>query len=278
MNDNTMFERFSSLHTQSDIGMYYCGKRINTPNHEYGPQIRNHYLFVLCNKGNAVMLPDKKIRFGEHDLLIMQPGEKIHYKAFGDWSIIWLGLYGESVLDYLNLLEITPTNPVLHISLYNELKAIMDKIYDIANDTSIQANLSVTGLIYEFFSVLIKCRDLNYKTDIINASLKIIDYNFLSDISVKKISEYLSVDHSYFSRKFTEKMHISPKQYIINKRIDYAKELLTNTNANICEVSNSVGYEDQFYFYKIFKKYTKLSPSEYRKKNSQPFVTKPQQR
>jgi D-methionine transport system ATP-binding protein len=47
--------------------------------------------------------------------------------------------------------------------------------------------------------------------------------------------------------------------------IERAKELLCSTDAGVFEIANSIGYEDQFYFYKIFKKYTSLSPSEYRK-------------
>lgn len=268
MNDKTLFEQLTELHTTSNIGMYYCGERINTPNHIYGPEIRSHYLFVLVNKGTAVMLPNQKISFGEHDLLVMHPGEKIHYKALTDWSIYWLGLYGNAVSEYMDLLDITPQNPIMHIPLYNELNAVMKNICDLSKNTTISSKLSIIGLIYEFFSILIKCSSHNDKTELVNAALKIIDYNYCTNISIEKIAEYLSVDPAYFSRKFADKMHLSPKQYIISKRIERAKELLCSTDANIFEISNSVGYDDQFYFCRIFKKYTNLSPSEYRQKNA----------
>ena len=265
MKDKTMFERLMALHFEKDIGIYYCGKRINTLGHTYGPEIKNHYIFVLVNKGKAVMLPHKKIRFGEHDLLIMFPDEKIHYRALEAWSISWLGLYGEAVSDFMDLLGATPQKPIIKISLYNELKAVMDNIYDASKDTSLSSKLSIIGLTYEFFAILLKNARLDRKTDLISASLKIIDYNFCSNVSIEKIAESLHVDSAYFSRKFTEKMQLSPKEYILNKRIERAKELLCTTDANIFEISNSVGYEDQFYFCRIFKKYTSLSPSEYRK-------------
>ena len=263
-----MYERLTDLHFKDDLGMYYCGKRINTPEHTYGPEVRNHYLFVLVDKGKAVMPSHGKITFDEHDLLIMFPDEKIHYEALEEWSISWLGLYGDAVLNYINLLGITAHNPIIKISLYNELKAVMDKIYDASKDSSLSSNFSVMGLIYEFFSILFKNSNLDQKNDLVNTSLKIIEYNFCSDISVEKIAESLHIDSAYFSRKFAKKMQISPKAYILNKRIERAKELLSFTDASVFEVSNSVGYEDQFYFCRIFKKYTKLSPSEYRKKNA----------
>ena len=148
MNDKTMFERLMALHSKKDIGIYYCGKRINTLNHKYGPEVRNHYLFVLVNKGKAIMLPHKKIKFGEHDLLIMFPDETIHYEALEEWSINWLGLYGEAVSDFIDLLGITPRNPIVQISLYNEFKSVMDNIYDMSKNTSLSSKFSIIGLIY----------------------------------------------------------------------------------------------------------------------------------
>ena len=268
MNDFTMFERHTDLYVQSDIGMYYCGKRIKTRNHEYGPLIKSHYLFVLVDKGTATLLPEKEITFGDHDLLIMLPNRKIHYKALEEWSITWLGLYGKTVSDYMDILNVDTEKPVMHISLYNELKTVMDKIYDLSKSTALSSRSSIIGLIYEFFSILQKCSDHTSKTDMVSVATKIIDYNYCTNITVEQVAKYLSVDSSYFSRKFTQKAGISPKRYIVEKRIERAKELLCSTNAGILEVSNSVGYEDQFYFYRIFKKYTGLSPSEYRKKNA----------
>lgn len=266
MTDPTLFERLTELDIKNDLGMYYCGKRINTPNHSYGPEIRSHYLLVLVNKGKARMLSGNKQTFGEHDLLVMQPGERIHYKALEDWSISWLGLYGETVSRYLSMLGVDQKNPIIHVPLYSELKAVMDKIYELSQDRSINASLSMTGLIYEFFAVLFKGSEREYKTDTVAAALKILDYNYYTDISLEKLARLLCVTPAYFSRLFYEKMHITPKRYVLNKRIERAKELLSTTDASICEISNSVGYEDQFYFCRIFKKYSNMSPSEYRKK------------
>lgn len=266
MQDNTMFERLTELHFKSDIGMYYCGKRVDTKNHVYGPEIRNHYLFVLVNKGKAVMYQDKVIPFGEHDLLIMLPNERIYYEALEDWSISWLGLYGETVDKFIKNIGITPDKPIIHVSLYNELYNIMEKIYNISKDLSLSSKFSATGLIYEFFSVLVQNANVGKdNADSIKTALRIIDYNYSSPITVEQIAKRLSLNTAYFSRVFLERVGTSPKQYLLNKRIRRAKELLTETNASVFEIANSVGYEDQLYFSRIFKKYVGVSPSEYKK-------------
>ena len=99
----------------------------------------------------------------------------------------------------------------------------------------------------------------------IKTALRIIDYNYSSPITVEQIAERLSLNTSYFSRIFSEQIGRSPKQYLLNKRIERAKELLIETNASIFDIANSVGYDDQLYFSRVFKKKTTLSPIEYRK-------------
>ena len=102
--DNTLFQKACDIYENADIGMYYCGKRINTPNHVYGPEIRNYYLFVLVNKGEASLFHRNGIiKFKAHDMLVMCPGERIHYVAETPWSIQWVGLYGQTVENYMNL-------------------------------------------------------------------------------------------------------------------------------------------------------------------------------
>lgn len=265
MNKNTMQERLTELHFKSDVGMYYCGKRYETPNHTYGPEIRTHYLFVLVNKGSAVLYGKNEINFGEHDLLIMLPNEKIQYKALEPWTISWLGLYGETIDKFIKILGVTPENPIIHISLYNELNSIVEKIYTLSKELTLSSKVSITSLIYEFFSVLVQ-NSVNIKrNDPIKSALKIIDYNYSSQISVEQIAESLTLNTAYFSRIFTKQVGISPKQYLLNKKIERAKELLKMTDASIGEIANSVGYEDQLYFSRIFKKHVGISPNEYRK-------------
>lgn len=268
MYKNTMQEKLTELHFKGDIGMYYCGKRYETSNHTYGPEIRTHYLFVLVDKGSAVLYDNNKTLFGEHDLLIMFPNEKVHYEALEPWTISWLGLYGEAIDKFIKILGATPENPIIHVSMYNELHSIIEKIYTLSNELSLSSKISITALIYEFFSVLVQNSDNIKRNDPTKSALKIIDYNYSSQISIEQIAQSLTLNTSYFSRLFTEQVGMSPKQYILNKRIERAKELLELTDASIGEVATSVGYEDQLYFSRIFKKHVGISPNEYKKSKS----------
>ena len=266
MKDHTLFEIQTDLHTDINIGMYYCGKRVRTQNHIYGPQIRNHYLFVLVNSGEATLYGEAETTLKPHALLVMCPGEKIYYKAKTDWSIQWVGLYGRAVDEYVGQLGISGRNPVFHVSLYHELEAVLRKLYALVKEHSAAARLMQISLIYHFFSILFECSDYKYRIDPIPTAIQIIDYNFNNDITVERLAETLHLNASYLTRKFTAETGISPKQYILRKRIERAKELLADTEVSIFEIANSVGFADQLYFSRIFRKAERLSPSEYRTK------------
>ena len=88
MSDATLFEKHTEIFN-GDIGMYYCGKRISTKNHIYGPEIRSHFLIVLVEKGNAVLYRDEnEILFKDKDMLVMFPEKKffIRHKLIGQLS------------------------------------------------------------------------------------------------------------------------------------------------------------------------------------------------
>jgi transcriptional regulator GlxA family with amidase domain len=69
-----------------------------------------------------------------------------------------------------------------------------------------------------------------------------------------------------FIRKFQKSMQTSPARYIEKLRIDKSKELLSDTDLTVGEISNVVGFNDPFYFSKVFKKNTGHSPVDFRKR------------
>ena len=265
--DNTLFEKSTYLHQQSDIGIYYCGKREKTINHVYGPEIRNHYLFVFVKKGNAVLHGENgDISFGDHDMLVMFPEKRVHYHALTEWSINYVGLYGKAVDDMMTQMGVTAENPIIHINCFDEIFKIFSDIYNISIlPQSYKNDLEITKLIYEFFIHLFSNQKNLSNIDLVYAAVRTIDLNYNSSIKITDIASRFYITPVYLGKIFKERIGISPKQYIIKKRIERAKELLANTNLAVNEISNSVGYTDQLYFSRIFKVHCKLSPLEYRK-------------
>jgi len=79
------------------------------------------------------------------------------------------------------------------------------------------------------------------------------------------IANHVFLNPDYLTRVFKKETGMSISDYLQQKRIEYAKELLLNTDQSVSEIANASGYSNLSYFSAIFKKITGLSPGEYRK-------------
>jgi two-component system response regulator YesN len=87
-------------------------------------------------------------------------------------------------------------------------------------------------------------------------------------ISLQAVAEEFGFNYTYLSYLFKKSLGKSPSEYLTQCRIDQAKRLLTQSEEHsIKEISSAVGYDDPYYFSRIFKATIGLSPSEYRKQN-----------
>lgn len=89
-----------------------------------------------------------------------------------------------------------------------------------------------------------------------------------SNLSIKDISDHVHLSSSYLCTVFKTETGQTLNQYLTNFRMEKAKQLLSDPRNKISEIAASVGYGDQNYFGKTFKKVVGLSPSEYREKES----------
>ena len=95
-----------------------------------------------------------------------------------------------------------------------------------------------------------------------------ISKNYMEDsLSVKDISAHVFLSASYVCTFFKNETGQTLNQYLTEYRMEKAKQLLKNGRFKISDISSRVGYSDGNYFGKSFKKYSGLSPSEYREKN-----------
>ena len=80
-------------------------------------------------------------------------------------------------------------------------------------------------------------------------------------------ADYVGISETHLRRIFKQDFNISPIKYINCLKLDKAKNMLQSSNYTINEIALSVGYDDPYYFSRVFKRETGLSPSEYKKDN-----------
>ena len=83
----------------------------------------------------------------------------------------------------------------------------------------------------------------------------------------ESLASECKISEVYFRKLFKEHFGISPKQYVIDVRLERARQLLTEGSVSLAQISEACGFTNQYHFSRIFKERVGLTPSEYRKKN-----------
>ncbi len=92
-----------------------------------------------------------------------------------------------------------------------------------------------------------------------------INNNYMKDISLSDVAEYLNLHPSYVGQIFKKETGDTFVNYINNLRIDKAKELLVGMpNTSLEKIARCVGYENRRTFYKVFRRYVGQTPGQYR--------------
>lgn len=116
----------------------------------------------------------------------------------------------------------------------------------------------------EFFieSMFVKTSDKN--SEIVKNAVQFISQNYNQPITLEDTARHVHLNPSYFSTLFKQSFGSSFKEYLNYIRIEESKNLLTNTNYSIIDIAIAVGFDNQSYFAKVFKKHTGLTPKQYR--------------
>lgn len=97
--------------------------------------------------------------------------------------------------------------------------------------------------------------------------MKYINDNYKGEISLTGAAQVLHMNSNYVSQLFKKEAGVTFIHYITQKRLEDAKELLATTQKPLTDVALEVGFNDTFHFIKTFKKFTGMTPGQYRTNN-----------
>ncbi|MFC6602313.1 helix-turn-helix transcriptional regulator [Ectobacillus funiculus] len=114
------------------------------------------------------------------------------------------------------------------------------------------------------FLTRVKRRSTPKSINIIYDIEKYLQANFDRDVKLQEIAERFYLSREYISRKFKQEFKENISDYIVKIRMNRAKALLKNKDFKIYEIAHMVGYQDDKYFRKVFKKVEGVTPNDYR--------------
>lgn len=101
-------------------------------------------------------------------------------------------------------------------------------------------------------------------SEIIRKAIAYISQNYNTNLTLEEVANHVHLNPTYFSTLFKQSSGSSFKEYLNIVRVEESKRLLSNTDYSIIDIAVATGFENQSYFSKVFKKYTGLTPKQYR--------------
>ena len=229
------------------------------------------FLFQYTLSGSGTLETEDGIftvKKGEGFFLRM-PGEESYYfdeeKNQGPWEFVYLMFRGRSVSAYYEYVLGHVGKMIALASHHPAVKQLMD-LYFQAKKGLIQNAFMAEKEAFGFLCALCDASIAKEcHSSLMDRAKAYMEQNFDQPITLLKAAEELGVSQSHLSREFVKYTGEHPIRYLTKVRLEYAIKLLHSTDMRLEEVSVCCGFSDGNYFSRVFKKYMKVSPGEFRK-------------
>ena len=109
------------------------------------------------------------------------------------------------------------------------------------------------------------CHNLPAANTSIEQSVRFMEKHLTENVSLDEISAHVGLSKYYFNRLFRRYMGMTPHQYFLNMRVQYAKKLLMTTHDSIENVAEKCGFDSPSNFIRLFRQHTGMTPAAFRK-------------
>ena len=258
----------------TSLSVYNAGHQKCGPGYQWGPGVRNHYCIHHIISGSGYYsVNGTTCKLSAGDTFILYPDTEVRYYADQEkpWEYAWVGFMGTDAASIIHPTDFTKEKPFIENGgppprlLRNQLS----RIYEVKGNSH-EAAVAMTGALYTLLSTLMhysssretaKDIQLTY----VEKAKAYISTSYSYPITVEDVAAYVGISRSYLYRSFQAYEQQSPKVYLSSFRIKQACLLLKETSLSIAAIAYSVGFENNLYFSKAFKKQIQVSPSEYRR-------------
>lgn len=252
---------------------------LNHPTHHYfnwekGRVLNNEYQVIYITKGEGFFESSscELTNIKEGTIIFLFPGEWHRFmpQQSSGWDEYWVGFNGSTIENIMLQDFFKLETPTLNIGIREEVANIVIEIIEKIKleKTGYQPLVSgaVLHLLGQIHSI---CRQNSISEDyietIVNKARILLRENIDENISVEKVADQLNVSYSWFRKVFKAYTGLAPGQYLIQLKIEKAKMLLSDPSLSIKEIAYGLHFESGFYFSRLFKEKTGVTPENFRK-------------
>jgi len=230
-------------------------------------------IFIYCTAGHGwCELAGKRHEVGTNHLLVVPANTPHVYGAAKNhpWTIHWFHAAGANVPEYLAKLEVTAQNPVAPLAGDVQLMTLFEDVLE-----GLEHGFTLTHLIYAAHSLahlmgLILRRKAEFShgaadpRERVAKSIEFMKGHLREPLQIATLSAIVNLSRSHYTTLFRRVTGYAPLSYLNHLRMQRAVQLLNSTSLSIKEISDQLGFSDQFYFSRAFRKMHAHSPSEHR--------------
>jgi AraC-like DNA-binding protein len=239
--------------------------------HRMQRQRLDHYLLIYCIGGKGTLMAgDRHYRIAGGDLVLLPRDQAHAYKADtkDPWTIYWLHFDGRLAEPFHRHAQLS--SPRLAIGVQPRVVRVFDGLTDLRRGNHqlaefIQGCHQLQALLS--YIALLSRQQLPRSGKVLNLEQlrALMQEHIHGQLDLDSLAAAANVSKYHFAKKFKALTGASPIQYFINMKMQRACYLLDSSRQSIKEVAASLGYEDVYYFSRLFKKTLGLSPTRYRR-------------
>lgn len=237
-----------------------------------GSEFVNHYnrLYYVKSGNGVLQFKDRQIQIQAGYAYLIPPYQLVSHHCKGEIDFTWVH-FQASVDTGLDLFMLYGEALGIDCKELPHIQEEFLKLADLSQHQNVSAKFTRTQLLLSLLNPFIKEFEKSqqglhsFRHQALLPALTMINENVINTPDVKEMAESANISPEHFSRKFKAAFNISPKRYILQKRIALAKQKLLVANANIDQVAEQCGFCDIFYFSRVFKHEVGITPSAFRK-------------
>lgn len=210
----------------------------------------------------------------EGSVIMLKPNVWHRYRPLKNtgWTEHYVGFMGASASAMMMSAALLRDTPVVQVGLHENIIRIIQDIENLVKTERPGYQQISSGLLIQLLGHIISLKkNENFRHGQVEKSIQkaclIIREHPSDNLKIEELAEQVNLNYSIFRKAFKRYTGLSPMQYHSTLRLKQATHLLTNTDMSIKEISFDLGFCSVFYFSKLFKEKTGMTPGEFRKKN-----------
>ncbi|RUO56910.1 AraC family transcriptional regulator [Pseudidiomarina homiensis] len=266
------------------------GHYIAAKGHHVERDQHTDYLLIFCHQGRGnyrITTPQGNVtgELSAGQLLLLPAGFPHRYQAHSDdpWSIYWAHYSGSSAAKSMDFLGLSSTAEsakfVLTLSAWQNLLPIVTTLLNLQHQRWQRHNAVIAAtLLQQLLAQLPQLAEQaqQYHSFDLLALERFMQDNSHRDLDLEDLAAVAGLSRYHFAKKFKTVTGTSPMRYFNELKIKLACRQLDTSTATVRAIAQSLGFDDPYYFSRLFKKVMGVAPSDYRDSH-QPQASSPQQ-